>query len=548
MCGIFLCIDKNINISKCIKCLNILKNRGPDYIHYNIHNNNIFLGQTVLSIVGEYDKTNFFNNNYEILFNGEIYNYKKLEKNNSSDTSVLVNLFENNSFNDVINLLDGMYCFICMNKKENLLYISRDLQGEKGLYYYKDDNKIIFSSEIKPILTYLNKNDLNINELQNYFFTRHLITTENTIYNNIKIVKAGENMIINLNNMEIKKFHKDIGYLVTRNKINEYNNKSNEELKIILKNLLIKNINEMIPTCNFALVVSGGIDSTLISKLINKNILYINCNCIGKDLINIEEFKKHFNINQINIDSKNYINNLIKSQSIFMHPIPTHSAVTYSIMCEYLNKNNIKVLFTGEGADELFGGYECYNNNKIDTNISPSNYSKFIDNQIGKYDSINLKKMLSDKYCSYCDLYKSMDDKNYYYQAQFLTDFYFMANGVGNRCSDLIGGLHGIEMRSVFYRKEILEFIVNCPLRVKIDFKETKIILKDIFRDYFGNDLIYSKQGYCGFPNDCKILIKNFNLTEKYLKFKLKEEYDNALEWKFINTEVFLKYIYLPSF
>ena len=85
-----------------------------------------------------------------------------------------------------------MYCFVYWNKNDNLLYISRDLPERKGLYYYKDDNTIIFGSEIKPILIYLNKYELNINELQNYFFTRHLITTDNTIYKdpqNIKIVK-----------------------------------------------------------------------------------------------------------------------------------------------------------------------------------------------------------------------------------------------------------------------------------------------------------------------------------------------------------------------
>jgi asparagine synthetase B (glutamine-hydrolysing) len=120
MCGIFFCLDKkNLNISKCIECLNLLKKRGPDFIHYDTINN-MFLGQTILSIVGEYKKSNFNSNNHLILFNGEIYNYKKIDKSNNSDTNILVNLFDNKSFEEIINLIDGMYCFVCWNKNNNI--------------------------------------------------------------------------------------------------------------------------------------------------------------------------------------------------------------------------------------------------------------------------------------------------------------------------------------------------------------------------------------------------------------------------------------------
>ena len=127
----FFCYDENIDLKKAIKSLELLKNRGPDYIHYDIKNN-IFLGQTVLSIVGKYKKSNFVKDNYTLLFNGEIYNYKQFY-NYDSDTKALVNMFGEYNFKDLISKLDGMYCFVCFDSKNNNIYISRVYSGRKRI-------------------------------------------------------------------------------------------------------------------------------------------------------------------------------------------------------------------------------------------------------------------------------------------------------------------------------------------------------------------------------------------------------------------------------
>ena len=84
MCGIFLVINKRINLNTTVPIFKKLVNRGPDYNHYQHHKMNngdeIFLGQTTLSITGNYDINNFKLNNYQLLFNGQIYNYQELMK------------------------------------------------------------------------------------------------------------------------------------------------------------------------------------------------------------------------------------------------------------------------------------------------------------------------------------------------------------------------------------------------------------------------------------------------------------------------------------
>ena len=135
MCGIYTEVFKkkeDLNFPKCIKILNGLKKRGPDWSFYKLIEN-IFFGQTVLSMSGA-KKKNIFNHisksgRFFLLFNGEIYNYKHLEKkyslnlrNNFSDTQVLVNLFDKIDIQKVVKELDGMYAFIIYDKLEKDLF------------------------------------------------------------------------------------------------------------------------------------------------------------------------------------------------------------------------------------------------------------------------------------------------------------------------------------------------------------------------------------------------------------------------------------------
>ena len=557
MCGIFFFLGKNgINIQKCIECLNIVEKRGPDFSHYTTHGN-IFMGQTVLSIVGNYKKENFRSGKKEIIFNGEIYNYRDLG-NYDSDTKCLLEMFNKVGFREIIDKLDGMYCFIMLDKEKDLLYVSRDIQGEKGIYYYNDGENIIFSSEIYPIIHYIGKYDLDENILQGYFSTRHFVSTKKTCYKNINILEPGESLVYDVKSLNIineLSFKANLHDLVDKEVYDNLGKKTNNELKEMLKNLIKTNMREMIPNVKFASIVSGGIDSSMLSGIMRKmtdNALYIGGNCIGKDVIadklHLFEEKIDTKINVVNIDERMYRENLVECQEAFSSPIVTHSAVTYSILCKYLKERKIKVLFTGEGADELFGGYSCYLEDYKDEEYPQSNYSRISDIDCKGSEKKNidyLKQYIQNIYKKNIDIYKKIDKKNYVHQAQLLTDCEIMMTGVGCRNTDIVGGLNGIEIRSVLYRKDIMKFILNCPLRSKIDFdkKITKILLKDIFEEIFTDKLIFPKQGFCGFPNNCKTLIDNYNLCKKYLGFEFEKGNNVHLEWKFINTEVYLRFV-----
>ena len=175
-----------------------------------------------------------------------------------------------------------------------------------------------------PIINYLGEYNLDILVLKRYFFTRHLINFKDTIYKNIKLLQPGENKIINLKNKNIlEEFRLDIGDLLDRELMLKYNNLSNEELETILENLLEKNISSMTPDVNYASIVSGGIDSSLISTFLKSPKLLINLNCIGKDNIssNIQKFNKYYftPIKQICITKEKYIANLKNVKKYVSH-------------------------------------------------------------------------------------------------------------------------------------------------------------------------------------------------------------------------------------
>lgn len=583
MCGILLIFDNKINIENSKESLKLLKNRGPDSLHFSIYDK-VFMGQTTLEINGSYNLSNFTNDNknLQVIYNGEIYNYKSIIRkyklspyiNDTKTLTELLNIFIDNTsinqkekidLNTIIDDLDGMYCFAVHDKNSNKIIISRDIQGEKGCYYYFKDNLLIVSSEIKPILYYLNSKKININinksRLLDYFKSRHFIQQYNTIYDDIKLVNSGETMIFNINNGNIlldyqNSFKKHLSSLINKEYFDELNSKNNEELELILEELLIKNLKEMIPNVEYTSIVSGGIDSSLISYYIsnlNKNTHLVHLNCIGKNnFINeISKFSRIINkeIEIINCNDVQYLEQLNHCYNHYSCPILTHSSVSYSFLCKYINIKGKKVLFTGEGADELFGGYQCYLNlDNRNEKIPFSNYSKIIDSNISsnnKYNDNKLEKYIKTIYQESINIYKNIDPDNYIHQAQLLTDCQIMMRDVGCRSTDIIGSSHGIEIRSVFYKKEIMRFILNCPLRAKINFDtgETKILLTNLFKKYYGRDLVLPKQGFCGFPNESKKLIKNYDLLNKELNLKIDNinGYNRDEQWKIINIQLFLE-------
>ena len=582
MCGIFVVINKKskpLNLKHCKEALDKMKRRGPDWELYKNIAPNIFMGQVVLSMTGKTRKdiNQHFSNNKQklILFNGEIYNYKELSqryqnlknKNNVSDTNVLVNLIDKNGIKNINNILDGMYAFIVYDKVKNQILINRDPQGEKIIYIFEDNNEIIFSSEINSIEHYKKNIKLKINIIKNYFYTRHFTQFDKTIFKNIKILEPGHLKILDLKTFRFKIHSKfSLNDLVNPVEYNRNDKRKIDDLTEELDFLLDKNTKQMIPRSRkFASVVSGGIDSSLISHYVCKNSIPTNLIClnhVGKDklvdCIKFFEQKLKFRISHHKIFERDYYENLLDALRVCNGPINSHSFVGQLILSKLVNKINCKGLFIGEGADELFGGYDTYAQKILSPKINQSNYTKILNSNLFKKDQeyFNFENNLNKHWKKSLNTYSFVKNETKRNRlAMMLMDSTVQLSSNGLRGADLMGMYNSVESRTVFLRRDIIKFALNLPLKFKVNLNKnnlmnTKIILKKVFLKHFPKKLIQKKQGFAGFPNETSKYLKNKNdyIFKKIYKIKNYQKkidnLDRATEWKLINTEMYLSKIF----
>ena len=212
MCGIFLSNFKekqlNFNIFKS------LNHRGPDAGNFFNIDDSIFIGHTLLSIRDKIDNSiqPVYSKNlrYVFSFNGQIYNSEELKekfqipKNIILDTTILKEVIDNKGL-EFYNEISGMFSIILFDREKKKIFLFRDNTGQKPLYYYIKNKKIIIASEIYPILN--NLNDIEICKRSVFNSLKFITNTdEHTIYKNIYKVLPGQSIEINLNGKFKKSF------------------------------------------------------------------------------------------------------------------------------------------------------------------------------------------------------------------------------------------------------------------------------------------------------------------------------------------------------
>ena len=412
MCGINGIISKSsgIDIASILKKMNDkIIHRGPDDDGVFIYNNkdyNVGFGMRRLSIIDiENGSQPLFSKDKNIclVFNGEIYNYKSLKKSlvqefnidftTSSDTEVVLKLYEIYG-TDSFNMLDGMFAFSIIDKKKNKIYIARDFFGEKPLYYYKENNSIVWSSELKSLLK-ANQNQLLISKKAvSLYFQLTYIPAPYSIYEDV--FKLEPNKYIEIDN---KSLNLKISPIVDKIQKKKYSKLSFKDAIKINHDLVLKSVkSRSISDVPIGTFLSGGVDSSIVSLCLSKlNINPIDTFSMGFEKKSFDETKKSKLVAEIigsnhhefvvTMDNmKSYANDIILN---FDEPFADSSAIpTY--MVSKLSKDKVKVALTGDGGDEVYGGYNKYHMGLINKNYTyyvPKKihdiilkYSKFLTN------------------------------------------------------------------------------------------------------------------------------------------------------------------------
>jgi asparagine synthase (glutamine-hydrolysing) len=539
MCSIFIAASKNnnkIDHNRCVDALRLTKSRGPDNTFYT-STKNLFIGVNILSLTGV-PSIEYHTNNYGVLgYNGEIYNYNKnIYK---SDTESLFDrLLTCKDYAETTRYLEGMFCYVFYNKATQDLCFARDVFGEKTLYIYEDNDIILASSTLHGIKHYIGHLSIQTNLLFSYFYTRHFLTYDETIYENVRQLKPGTIEVYNLatHNKTIKVYEHIIDY-IDDDQINRNKHKTENELIHELDSILSDTVARMISSHHQCVSFSGGIDSSLIAYYISQNTdnySLIGTNCIGKDYISnkLEKFQPYFKnkITTLNITELMWCNSVKEVYGLTLQPFGSHNYCTKYILANYLQKKGVRVLFGGEGADELFGGYDYYReiNNDHHYNISP--YSKKLTTCVAGVQSVEreIHKKLSDIWSSAYSVYKDT------VLATSLTDTLLVVGDDGVRNNDQVAGWFGVEGRSPFLHKDVLKFALNLPSK----YKRGKPLLKLLFQQKFPNINIEKKQGFAGFPVETQ---KYYPLNKKnnYLYMQDMVCYDIPTQWKLLNIYYF---------
>jgi len=559
MCGIIAIYSKSkLDKKKCIDTLRTLKKRGPDKSLYNFfENQKFFIGNTILSITGKQKKNDsLYNSGKKFLaFNGEIYNYKsiinKFFKNRKfiNDTELLIKLISERGLKNSIKHLDGMYAFLIYDQKEKKINFVTDPQGEKRFFIYNKNGTFILSSTINAIKHYLNNIEINKKKEKEYFSTRHMLFFKNTIYKNINLSLPGTSSIYK-NKKIITKYHFNCLNFINKKKYFLFSQMEKNKIVDYFDNLLKKQISTMIPDRKFGTIISGGVDSGLISYYLNilsKPYLFAGINHVGKDKVIKKSFlfqkKLKQKINLIKLTARKYHNKLKKVYMNLGFPFLTHDYVSRHLISKYFKDNKCKVFFSGDGADELFGGYELYSKVKWHKYKNSSPYSK-INNKSNNYSDLLWKK-------AYKKFSKHLSPIEASMQSSLFTDYFIQGVSVPNIGTDILSGENSIETRNPFIQKSIIENAVNLPIKYKINLYSKKKImrckplLKQIFIKKFGNKLLFKKQGFSGFPNESVNFWsrKNHLDFKNFVKFFNIEKMNKSIKWKMLNLFYFKKLV-----
>ncbi|MDE2399668.1 MAG: asparagine synthase (glutamine-hydrolyzing) [Patescibacteria group bacterium] len=375
MCGIVGIIGNPKDREETLKKMNeLITHRGPDDDGF-FYAENVALAMRRLSIIdlktGK-QPIGSDDGNYTIIFNGEIYNYIALRKElqekgfkfkTETDTEVILNLYIAEK-ELMLGKLRGMFTFAIFNKKENSVFIARDYFGIKPLYYIKQNNQILaFGSEIKSLLQHpVYKKEMNNEAVYNYLFFQYNPLSE-TFFKNIFKLLPGHYLKVNLadQSFEDKKYW---SFSFKPEIIDLENGKKT------LENIMADSVSaHMIADVPVGSFLSGGIDSGIIaslaSKVKKKTGEKLSTFTVGfkeanewdnaRDLAKVIQSDHH----EIVLNWKEYFDILPKIVWHFDEPVSDPSAIQLYFLAREARKK-VKVVLSGEGADELFGGYNIY--------------------------------------------------------------------------------------------------------------------------------------------------------------------------------------------
>ena len=501
------------------------------------------------------------NNQYVVVFNGEIYNYIELKKLlidsgfkffTTSDTEVLLNSYINWG-EKLLQKIKGMFAFAIYDKKKKQIFCSRDHFGQKPFFYYYKHGNFIFSSELTSLLANpFVKKEISINSIANYLHYDSFIDDTTPVIDCYKLLPS-EYLIFDIEKRRIsKKNYWNLNIIENKNYSYNYNDVFMNKLTTSIKLHLRSDV-------PIALYLSGGIDSSIlayISKKIlhNDNLTAFNLKfkneTFNENLLAADTAKKlGLKLTTYNIEDTNFISELSDNINKIDEPLADVGLIAVSFISSFVAKEGYKVALGGDGGDELLMGYEPFQkywlykllNNfsmlsksiKYISSIIPDSYNymglsykmKIFSKALGfpklhsnsrwicSFLPEEIDNMINNQELSKDDIYKyisrvvkSIDSKDDYDQLTIQYQKHFLTNLICNH-TDKANMLHSVEARSPFLDPDLFNYTNNLPKALKLKNGVSKLILRNFLKKTLKNATFKSKKK--GFTVPMATWIKN---------------------------------------
>ena len=537
------------------RMISLLLHRGPDETGLFI-DNNIALGHARLSIVGLGSGTQPISNEDEtlwVVYNGEIFNYPELrlalEKQGhifktETDTEILVHLYEE-SGSEGLSKLNGQFAFAIWDSQKKELFLARDRVGIRPLFYYHRENRFLFASEIKAL--FLDKSisrEIDPHAL-NQVFSYWTTLTPKTIFKNIYEIPPGHCLLLKEGKIAYQKPFWNIPYYQPEERWHGTFDDAVNELRQLLLDAIRIRLRADVPVGAY---LSGGLDSSIITTLICNNF---NNNLRTFSLSFADEaydetpyqqtMVKHLKTNHsqvmiTNADIRDHF------QQVIWHcekPLLRTAPVPMFLLSKLVRENNFKVVLTGEGADEVFGGYNIFKEAKIRQFWSrnpashirplllerlypyifknPSRGRAYLQKffavttdapkdplfshrirwgNSGKNTTFFSRKTM-DELCGYqpenelaACLPADFSSRDTLSKAQFLEMNIFMSNYLLSSQGDRVGMGNSLELRLPFLDYRVIDFAMKLPPTWKLKVLQEKFILKKAFQDLIPESIL----------------------------------------------------------
>jgi asparagine synthase (glutamine-hydrolysing) len=570
MCG-YLGIKNNSKRNDLKKFLYSLGHRGPDEANYYEKEGISIIHNRLAIIDPKGGKQPMISSEGNILsYNGEIYNFKEIQTQKNftntkfnSDTELLFYLLNTIGVEKTCALIDGMFSFFYYDKKNDMSYLCRDISGQKPLYYSYQNNELIFSSEINPIVKIKNTNNLNLNNIKKYLIIDYF-PGEQTLFDNIKKILPG--YIYKFKNGKVDKVNFSQNIIENKKKYTTDN-------LITLDNILNDSVKKtLISDAPIGILLSGGLDSSIITGIAKKydsNIPTFSASFVNKTYDESEYIEfivknlgiKNYLYKFTELDLKNSINQFLEYLD---EPFADPSMISTFLLCKF-TREKVKVALTGDGSDELFAGYPNFKIarfarlieifpatgakilKKISENLNiTKNYMnlqyliKQFAKGLGKKRSLQtnffmstfseneIEKLFNQEYNENEIFSEFLNIKNETFTNDYILElqknffsFYLPENILFK--SDRSSMYNSLELRSPFLSNDIINFAFNLESKNKVNFFKTKHILKKVSEKYIPKKISERKKH--GFAVPLNSLIENY-----YYEFR-----EEILENKFLN-------------